>query len=202
MKAVITMNNKNRRRTLVGILILIAVVAYFHFFRQDPIKGQDVTTAAQFLQYYDQKGGKNITWSNFDHLPHEKENAEGYNNHPLITYQLKDGCTLHFSGDSMDQPPRDISLNLEKASIQPQEKEGKIEPKSIQTKEDVIRYLGQVGGDHVTWSDFDHLPHEKGGSGLYVVVYTLKDGSRLALSGTGEDQAPWFINLSLTSDKK
>ncbi|WP_019133667.1 hypothetical protein [Kallipyga massiliensis] len=192
------MKDKKRRRILVGILILIAVIAYFHFFRQAPIKSQDVTTAAQFLQYFDQKGEKNITWSDFDHLPHEKEDAEGH----TITYQLKDGSTLHFSGDSMDQPPRDISLNLEKASIQPQEKEGKIEPKSIQTKEDVIRYLGQVGGDHVTWSDFDHLPHEKGGSGLYVVVYTLKDGSRLALSGTGEDQAPWFINLSLTSDKK
>ena len=192
------MKDKKRRRILVGILILIAVIAYFHFFRQAPIKNQDVTTAAQFLQYFDQKGGKNITWSDFDHLPHEKEDAEGH----TITYRLKDGCTLHFSGDSMDQPPRDISLNLEKASIQPQDKEGKIEPKSIQTKEDVIGYVGQVGGDHVTWSDFDHLPHEEGGSGLYVVIYTLKDGSTLGLSGTGEDQAPWFINLSLTSDKK
>ncbi|WP_304263929.1 hypothetical protein [Kallipyga massiliensis] len=192
------MKDKNRRRTLVGILILIVVVACFHFFRQAPTKSQDVTTAAQFLQYFDQKGGKNINWSDFDHLPHEKDDAEGH----AITYQLKDDCTLHFSGDSMDQPPREISLNLEKASIQPQDKEGKIEPKSIQTKEDVIRYVSQVGGDHVTWSDFDHLPHEEGGSGLYVVVYTLKDGSRLALSGTGEDQAPWFINLSLTPDKK
>ena len=192
------MKDKKRRRILVGILILIAVIAYFHFFRQAPIKSQDVTTAAQFLQYFDQKGEKNITWSDFDHLPHEKEDAEGH----TITYQLKDGSTLHFSGDSMDQPPREISLNLEKASIQPQDKEGKIEPKSIQTKEDVIRYVGQVGGDHVTWSDFDHLPHEEGGSGLYVVIYTLKDGSRLALSGTGEDQAPWFVNLSLMPDKK
>ncbi len=192
------MKDKKRRRILVGILILIAVIAYFHFFRQAPIKNQDVTTAAQFLQYFDQKGGKNITWSDFDHLPHEKEDAEGLE----ITYQLKDGCALHFGGDSMDQPPREISLNLEKASVQPQDKEGKIEPKSIQTKEDVLRYVGQVGGDHVTWSDFDHLPHEEGGSGLYVVVYTLKDGSTLGLSGTGEDQAPWFVNLSLTSDKK
>ncbi len=195
------MNDKNKRRTLVGILILIAVVAYFHFFRQDPIQSKDVTTAAQFLQYYDQKGGKNITWSDFDHLPHEKDDAEGH----TVTYRLKDGCELLFSGDSLDQPPRWISLNLEKASIQPQDKEGKIEPKSIQTREDVIRYVGQVGGDHVTWSDFDHLPHlppEEGASGLYMVIYTLKDGSMLSLSGPGEDQAPWFINLSLTPDKK
>ena len=192
------MKDKKRRRILVGILILIAVIAYFHFFRQAPIKNQDVTTAAQFLQYFDQKGGKNITWSDFDHLPHEKEDAEGH----TITYRLKDGCELHFSGDSLDQPPRDISLNLEKASIQPQDKAGKIEPKSIQSKEDVIRYMGQVGGDHITWSDLDHLPHEEGGSGLYVVIYTLKDGSTLGLSGTGKNQAPWFVNLSLTSDKK
>ena len=139
------MNDKNKRRTLVGILILIAVVAYFHFFRQAPIQSRDVTTAAQFLQYYDQKGGKNITWSDFDHLPHEKDDAdEGH----TVTYRLKDGCELLFSGDSLDQPPRWISLNLEKASIQPQDKEGKIEPKSIQTREDVIRYA--VSYTHLT----------------------------------------------------
>lgn len=79
---------------------------------------------------------------------------------------------------------------------------GKIEAKDIETKEDLLRYINQVGVDHVSWSDFDHLPHEAGGSGMYVVTYTLKDGSRLALSGTGEDVPPWFIQLDLVPLEK
>lgn len=202
MKVECDLMNAKKYKIILPVLVLVVLLLYLVFFRQGQINSRDVKTGPDFLQYLDQNGTRTVSWSDFDHLPHEKDDAdEGH----TVTYRLKDGCELLFSGDSLDQPPRWISLNLEKASIQPQDKEGKIEPKSIQTREDVIRYVGQVGGDHVTWSDFDHLPHlppEEGASGLYMVIYTLKDGSMLSLSGPGEDQAPWFINLSLTPDKK
>lgn len=193
------MKDKNRRRTLVGILILIAVVAYFHFFRQAPIKSQDVTTAAQFLQYYDQKGGKNITWSDFDHLPHETTApVEGDPNGWSVEYRLKDGNGIYLDGLSMDQAPDTVKLSLVKTPNLPHKNEAKIQAKEIQTKEDVLRYVSQVGVDKVTWSDFDHLPHEEIGSGLYILYYSLKDGTGVILGGFGQEDPPQYIDLHLS----
>lgn len=104
--------NAKKYKIILPVLVLVVLVLYLVFFRQGQINSRDVKTGPDFLQYLDQKGTRNISWADFDHLPHENIDTGSYDNGPKIKYQLTDGYAILLGGDSMDQPPTDITLVL------------------------------------------------------------------------------------------
>ena len=63
---------------------------------------------------------------------------------------------------------------------------------------DVIM-LSQKGYD-LTWSDFDQYRYTETGSGLYIRVYEINEMFQLWIGGTGPDDPPMYIYLSLADD--
>lgn len=74
---------------------------------------KNLSTTQEILEYVEEEGNEDLTWSNFDHL---KYNNIAYDYIEEI-YYLKDGNILKLVGQSYERRPRWIVIQDDKGNI-------------------------------------------------------------------------------------